>query len=100
MEFRLSVCSEVRYIVESMKHLRDDLKFRSHTSKHFRDIEFCLSLSTSLSIYCHSIPEILPNTDIVYDESSWFIFIDSIHTSDCLHQIGSLHLLIDIHRMK
>ena len=100
MKFRLSICTEVGEIFESMKHLRDDLKFRSHTCNHFRDIEYCPSLSTTFRIYRHSITEILPDTDIVDNQSSWLIFIDSIHTSDCLHEIGSLHLLIDIHRMK
>lgn len=83
-----------------MEHLLDDLELLSHMSDDLSYINHGITLSSTLGIDCHSIPQVLPDTDIVDNQSSWLILVDSIHTSDGLHEIRSFHLLVDIHRME
>jgi len=83
-----------------MEHLLYYLKFRFHSGYYLGHLEYHFSFSTTLRVVLHSTSEVLSDTDIIDYQSSWLISIHSIYTSYCLHQIRSLHLLVDVHRVK
>ena len=41
--------------------------------------------SSTLCINCHSISKILSNTDIIDNQSSWFILVYTIYSCNSLH---------------
>ena len=86
--------AEIKPVQQILAHLKLFLKLRIC---NFRNIHIAIPGLVALGIFLHGSFEGRCNAHIVHDQAALFVLEHTVHTSNRLHQIITVHRLVDVH---